>query len=406
MNGHPSASAAFLCIIRANTPSFYDNRLITIPNSLQRLIAYRCTSILNSLFPATTIATAMNLTLFIPDLFWSDPSIPEIYHDLSLPSVERLLAKSTTVSMEPEDREIWLCKQFNVTQQQNDWPIASIMLHRDAPSIAKNNKEFWMRADPVHLRIEQNHLMLADNQVFDISQQEAARLVQDINHSLGNNNHYTLFSLRPDRWYVRIAQAPDIQTYTLGQVTCKNINQYLPTGNDSIAWRKILNEIQMLLHEHPVNQARESRGELSINSIWLWGGGYFPDSLKSSYTQIWGDHDFVHALASACGVTASNLPQDVNDWLQSQTSGNHLVVLDWLYAKAKYNDAYRWRETLGAIEMKWFLPLYKALKGGRINKLQIITSNNNSLQNFTLTRADLWKFWLATKPLHSYNKRN
>jgi hypothetical protein len=33
-----------------------------------------------------------------------------------------------------------------------------------------------------------------------------------------------------------------------------------------------LNEIQMVWHEHPVNLAREERGEVPINSLWLYGG--------------------------------------------------------------------------------------------------------------------------------------
>ncbi|MCB1639923.1 MAG: hypothetical protein KDI15_13865, partial [Thiothrix sp.] len=30
-------------------------------------------------------------------------------------------------------------------------------------------------------------------------------------------------------------------------------------------------ELQMLLHQHPVNQARERQGQLPVNSLWLWG---------------------------------------------------------------------------------------------------------------------------------------
>ena len=33
--------------------------------------------------------------------------------------------------------------------------------------------------------------------------------------------------------------------------------------------RRLQNEAQMVLHEHPVNQARAGRGELTVNSLWL-----------------------------------------------------------------------------------------------------------------------------------------
>ena len=35
-------------------------------------------------------------------------------------------------------------------------------------------------------------------------------------------------------------------------------------------------EAQMILHEHEINVAREERGDLPINSLWLCGGGTVP----------------------------------------------------------------------------------------------------------------------------------
>ncbi|WP_297325278.1 phosphoglycerate mutase [Nitrosomonas sp.] len=344
----------------------------------------------------------MNLNLLIPNLFWPDASQPEIYSDLSIPSLEILLAKSTSTQHPSQEIEMWLCKAFNIAQQQNSWPIAPIMLRIDNPGLAKTSKDFWMRADPVHLRIEQNHIMLADNQAFEISKEEAEQIVQDLNHNIGNHYDFSILPLRPDRWYIRLSKVPKIQTYTLGQVTCMNINGFLPTGSESIIWHKIFNEIQMLLYEHPVNQARESRGELSINSVWFWGGGNMPQSIQAPYTHIWSDHDLPRALAAASNLSHSKLPAHADEWLQLGTAGNHLMVLDTLLGKAKYRNAYGWRETLTNLEKSWFSPLYKALRKGKIDQLTITTLNETSSQDFVIMRSNLWKFWLVTHPLSFY----
>jgi hypothetical protein len=37
--------------------------------------------------------------------------------------------------------------------------------------------------------------------------------------------------------------------------------------------RRLQNEVQMLLHEHPINQQREQKGLLAVNSFWLSGTG-------------------------------------------------------------------------------------------------------------------------------------
>lgn len=342
----------------------------------------------------------MNLNLLIPNLFWPDFSQPEIYSDLTAPSLEALLAKSISTQYQSQEMEMWLCQAFNIVKQQ-DWPIAPIMLHMDGSDLMKTSKDFWMRADPVHLRIEQNHIMLADSQAFKISKEEAEQIVQDLNRNL-HSHDISFLPLHPSRWYIRTPKVREIQTHTLSQATCMNINNFLPAGNESIFWHKIFNEIQMLLHEHPINQTRESRGELTINSVWFWGGGNMPQSIQSPYTHIWSDHNLPHALALASNTNHSKLPLDVNEWLQAGLTGDHLVVLDALLGKAKYRGAYDWRETLKDMEMNWFFPLYTALKKGKINQLTITTSNETSSQDYLITRSNLWKFWLITKPLSSY----
>lgn len=343
----------------------------------------------------------MHLTLLIPSLFWSDTTQPQIYEDLPLSSLEKLLSKGALRRHPAQEMDAWLCSAFNIAKQHN-WPIAPIMLHADNSSLITHN-DFWMRADPVHLRIEQNHIMLADSQAFKISPEEAQQITQSFNQDVGRHYDFSLLPLRNDHWYIRLPHSPQMQTYSLGQVTCRNINDFLPTGSESIFWHKIFNETQMLLHEHPINQQRESNGELPINSVWFWGGGIMPDSMHSQYSHIWSDDDFARALASASHTPYSKLPINANEWLSdNQLSGTPLVILDNLSVHAKYRNAYEWREILKRMQNDWFFPLYQALKAGRINRITLVAVNEHSLLEFEIMRSNVWKFWLMTRPLSSY----
>ncbi len=343
----------------------------------------------------------MNLHLLIPALLWPDLSQRDIYHDLSLPALEIILARSELIQDQPKEIDAWLCHTFGITKQQN-WPVAPIMLQIDSPDKIKNNKDYWIRADPVHLRIEQNHIMLADSQIFQITQEEANQFAEVLNDNFSKDSLIFL-PLRPDRWYVHTADIPMIHTHSLSQMTCRNINNSLPFGQDSIRWHKIFNEIQMLLHEHPLNQARTVRGELAINSIWFWGGGTMPEKVISHYNQVWSHDAFPRALAQASHTQQAELPSSAATWQQSATSGNHLVVLNTLLEKANYKNAYSWRENLKELEQNWFKPLHQALQKGKIDQLTITAMNENSTLNFTITRGSLWKFWRPIKPLATYN---
>jgi hypothetical protein len=47
-------------------------------------------------------------------------------------------------------------------------------------------------------------------------------------------------------------------------------------SDSSIALRRLGAEIEMWLHDHPINDTRRRRGELPITSLWLWGAGAIP----------------------------------------------------------------------------------------------------------------------------------
>lgn len=347
----------------------------------------------------------MKLHLIIPALFWSDKTCPEIYHGLPIPSLEALLSKSNTTRYPPDDLTTWLCRLFEI-KKQFDWPVASIMQQIESTEYSEINndnsaKDFWLRADPVHLRVEQNHIKLADNHVFQISKDEAMQFTNAINRHLAND-YLTLLPLHPYRWYLRLNKAPEIYTQTLDSAICKNINNLLPTGNDSITWRKIFNEIQMVLYEHPLNQARTIHDQLAINSIWFWGGGFMPQTIRSSYNNIWSNEDFSRALAKISKTPYSRLSENSKWWQSVGNRGSQLIVLDSLLPKEKYKDAYGWRECLLQLEQSWFAPLYIALKNNQINELRISTINENASLDFVIKRNNLWKFWATIKPLSFY----
>ncbi len=346
------------------------------------------------------VTVQMNLQLFIPTLFWPDASQSQIYDNLSLAALENLLAKAVLTRGESSTVDAWFCTTFGIEKQQ-DWPIAPITLQSERLDSLKNSKDFWIRADPVHLRIEQNHIMLADSHAFELTMKEAEQYTNDLNQHLQQDD-LALLPAHPDRWYIRVNQPPQVNTHTLNQVVCENINLFLPTGKEHITWHNVINEAQMILHEHPLNEAREARGELAINSIWLWGGGVLPQSAASSYKKIWSDDELPQALAEMSQSQHDVLPADAETCWKSAEQGEHLVILNHLLTPSKYKNAETWQKNLAVLEQNWFAPLYKAIKNGDISQLTLTTIHQDTALNFTLSSADLWKFWRSKRPISSY----
>ena len=51
----------------------------------------------------------------------------------------------------------------------------------------------------------------------------------------------------------------------------KKISSYLQQARVNLQWYKLLNEMQMFLHQHPHNQQRLLEGQLMFNNLWCWG---------------------------------------------------------------------------------------------------------------------------------------
>lgn len=343
----------------------------------------------------------MHIHLLIPNLFWPDSSVKQVIKHCSLPALESILTKSEILQQPSEGIEAWLCEMFGVSKQQ-DWPIAPITLNFDNKGDnLETNIKYWLRADPVHLRIANNHLLLADSRAFKISLKEAAQFTDTFNrYFIKDGISFTAF--HPDRWYMGLSNIPNLQTRPLSYVIGKNINEQLPTEIDKGLTHKILNEIQMLLHEHPMNLAREAQGELMVNSVWLWGGGKMPKQFSCNFDCIWSNFPLTQALARMGNVPHHHLPLDINSWLRSINKGNHLIVIDVLQDKVLYKFFNEWYEQLNLLEQNLFIPLLNAIKKDQIKQFTISTFNQSLVKHFQLTPRSLMKFWILKKPFLSF----
>jgi len=342
----------------------------------------------------------MHCHLLLPDLFWPERDFPDIYRELELPALQRLLARGRRGAgeAETESAEAWLCQYFQV-DKEGDWPAAPYCLLADG---GEPGKHHWLRADPVHLKLEGGRLILAASGVFSISQQEAESLADSLNAHFSADG-LVFYPLRPDRWYLRVERAPALETTALPEAAGRSIDALLPRGADAAAWRARLNEMQMLLHGHAVNDARERAGALPINSVWLWGGGNLADSATTPCNAVWSGDPFAAGLARAARVAARPLPGDAAELLRTgASSGVNLVLLDGLRAAAQYGDAHGWRTALQQLERDWFAPLLQALRQERVGMLSLHAPGPAGGLSVELAKGDLHRFWRRVKPLAAH----
>ena len=79
-----------------------------------------------------------------------------------------------------------------------------------------------------------------------------------------------------------------------------------PSPDGAINWMRLQNELQMVLHAHPVNAAREDAGKPTINGVWFWGGGVMPKLVRPHYDLIDGSDALLGQLAVNCDIRRFN----------------------------------------------------------------------------------------------------
>jgi len=216
--------------------------------------------------PGSLLCYTRRMLFLIPHLFPSARLLEAATQDLRLPALQTLLARGTRQSSPAEGMEAVLCEALGIARQQ-DWPVAPISLEADG-GVA--GEAYWLRADPVHLRVMRDRIVLADSDTLELTQPEADALTAAIDQHFGAG--LSPIACHPKRWYLRLDAAPRLTTHARSVAVGCDIDPLLPHGDDAMQFRAWLNEVQMLLHDHPVNLAREARGALPINALWLWGG--------------------------------------------------------------------------------------------------------------------------------------
>lgn len=330
-----------------------------------------------------------HLTLVVPDLLWADPDLRrEATRELPLPALGWLLGRGQARA-QAQSASACLAELFAAPA---DLPVARALARADGLAADDGH---WLCADPVHLRVEQDYLLLADARMFALNQAEADALVASLNSHFGQDG-LCFYAPTPNRWYLRLDAASAAEFTPLAEAAAQNIDFHLPRGERASYWRHMLNELQMLLFNHPVNEAREQAGAPVINSVWPWGQG--DAALRAPTAQLWADSPLPLALASQAGARAASAPAQLDAaWLAAQ-SGEALIWLDTLSGVLRYQDGYGWRQRLQALEADYFAPLAQALKTGQLGQLTLRSPGEAGFCA-QLGAAERWKFWRSPRTL-------
>jgi hypothetical protein len=155
------------------------------------------------------------------------------------------------------------------------------------------------------------------------------------------------------------------------------------------------NDAQMVLHAHPLNEARDERGERVVNGLWFWGGGTMRPT-QTTYDNFFSDEPRVIGLARAAGRAAIA----VKDYrAQSGPSGRSLVTVQHATNYRLLGMTDEWSRALQEVEAVLLQPALAALRAGELEALTLLTDGRKGLRGWQLRRRHLWRVWRPLRAL-------
>jgi hypothetical protein len=320
----------------------------------------------------------MHVTLLMPGALLPREVARALAEPLAATGLATVLARAELTGdseAEAPPHLAWLAEhlfQGEVPLATAPYAVAALADRAPAP-----DQCLW-HADPVHIEVARDHAALVPL-ATPPADDEAGALIDAANSLAAAAG--AEFVRIGDRWFLRTARDWELEAKPLDAALGRPLHTALPAGRDAAGWSRLLTEIQMTWHAHPVNEAREARGEATVNSVWLHGGGRWAPLERPAFATVLADEPEWRGAAQAAGIAAS--PADA-------TAGDDALVVwsDFLVPRLR-QDWTGWIAALRALDRR-LAPL------ARSGTLDLVLTGETTLRRLRSRPADRLKFWRAT----------
>ena len=246
---------------------------------------------------------------------------------------------------------------------------------------------------PVHLHAGLDHLTLDPPEQLALSEPDSQSLHQAACEWLDSepvrlrrlSTHlWELVEIDPER--TRFAE---LRAASSSRASGRNIDVWLPRGPSARNWRRLMNDVQMLWHTHPVNAARELDGLKPVNALWLEGG--VPVSASRPFATIFSNDSVLRGLAKLGGADVDDFDADCGDALEREPAPSLIDLPFWRTALADGTGP-AWRQAWEQFE-RWVDLIESVSPSSRSRRWEIVLTGDHSARTFDLSPAMRWRLW-------------
>lgn len=218
--------------------------------------------------------------LLIPFASALSEAASHVLRDLALPNLASLLARLTLAQRDDADAFTLSPPHERALAAAQGWQGADGCLPFAAQAAARDGIEVgelaWGLVTPSHWHVGRDHVTLADPAALDLDAAESRAAFEAV-RELFESEGFSFAWGAPSRWYAAHESLVDLPCASLDRVIGRNVELWMRGSAARSAAAKLVrrlqSELQLLLYPHPLNDEREQRGALTLNSFWLSGCG-------------------------------------------------------------------------------------------------------------------------------------
>jgi hypothetical protein len=302
-----------------------------------------------------------------------------------LAALELLLARAECTRL-PEGWRAWLAQQAASGDAVHVAPASLAARAWLAPPAGAHSHSYWF-ATPVHYLAGIDSVHLHPDGLLQLMPDEQAALAADFNALFGDS-HWRLHALGHREL---LLCGPRLQASAAdpGDWAGRDPSGGAPRGPDAATLLRLGSEIEMWLHEHRINGARQARSQLAVTGLWLWGstpGAAARAAVRGALPVLHGSDLYAEGLWRLAGRSAEPLPEEFQA-LPIAADAHAIVLYPALGADGL-------AQRLAQLERRWIAPALAALRARRLRTLRLLAGE----RVYRLQRLGLARFWRAGRP--------
>jgi hypothetical protein len=254
--------------------------------------------------------------------------------------------------------------------------------------VAAAGGALWI-ASPLHLRASLTRVHLEHHGLLRLPAADAAAFAADYALALGEDG--TRLVALPSGDF--LLSTPDLATVASAEPArfAGAMVPALPAGADAAPLRRRIAEIEMWLHEHALNRARQARGAPAVSVLWPWGAQgtrVQPEARMSQDTPAaFGRDAWLEGLWHLHGSAARPPPQGFQEILDSGSP--RAVVVSEVACGLQRTEAGDVAGALALLDERLVSAAVGALRRGALERLTLIVND----VCVHLGRAGRWRLW-------------